>query len=68
MRNCLRCGAGMIEDLEVKTNDALGIAVGEKGLFKGILGRVCAAACPICGYVETYVRDTEKLQRLAQKG
>ncbi len=63
MRKCLRCGAEMVENLEVRTNDALGISVGEKGLFKGALSRLVAAACPECGYVETYIADTEKLKK-----
>ncbi len=62
MRKCLRCEAQMVEGLEIKTNDALGINIGEKGLFKGSLGKVVAAACPQCGYVETYVEDAEKIR------
>ncbi len=62
MRKCLRCNAEMIEDLEVRTNDAMGVSIGEKGLFKGSFGKIVAAACPECGYVETYIKDTGKLK------
>ncbi len=62
MRKCLRCEAQMIEGLEIKTNDALAINIGEKGFFKGSLAKVVAAVCPECGYVETYVEDTEKIK------
>ncbi len=62
MRKCLRCNAEMIENLTVRTNDAMGISIGEKGIFKGSFGKVVAAACPVCGYVETYLENTEKLK------
>ncbi len=67
MRNCIRCQSEMVEDLELRTNDALGIHVGEKGIFKGTVGRVVCAVCPKCGYVETYVSDTQKIQKLSNK-
>ncbi len=53
----------MIENLEIRTNDAMGISIGEKGIFKGSFGRIAAAACPQCGYLETYIKDTEKLKK-----
>ncbi len=63
MRKCLRCNAEMVEDLEIKTNDALGLAIGEKGLFKPSLGKIVGAACPECGYIETYLKSTQKLKK-----
>ena len=63
MRPCLRCNAEMIENLEVKTNDAMGVCIGEKGLFKGSFGKITAAVCPECGYVEVYMVDTEKIKK-----
>ncbi len=53
----------MIENLEIRTNEAFGITVGEKGFFKGSLGRIKAAVCPECGYLETYIEDTKKLKK-----
>ncbi len=63
MRKCLRCNAEMVENLEIRTNDAMGISVGEKGLFKGSFGKIVAAVCSECGYLETYIDDTEKLKK-----
>ncbi len=62
MRKCLRCNAVMVEGLEIKTNDALGLTIGQKGLFKAPIGKLIGAACPECGYVETYIENTEKLK------
>ncbi len=67
MRKCLRCNAEMVENLEIRTNDAMGISVGEKGIFKGSLGRIVAAACSECGYLETYIKDTEKLKKTKEQ-
>ncbi len=62
MRKCLRCNSEMVEGLEIRTNDALGLSIGEKGLFKTSVGKIVGAACPECGYVETYIENTEKLK------
>ncbi len=67
MRKCLRCNAEMVENLEIRTNDAMGVIIGEKGIFKASLGKIVAAVCPECGYLETYIEDTEKLKK-SQKG
>ena len=65
MRKCLRCQKEMIEDLELITsNGSFGIVVKEKGLFKGSLGKTKCAVCPICGYVETYIDDLDKIKEL----
>ncbi len=62
MRKCLRCNAEMVEGLEIKTTDALGLSIGEKGLFKASIGKIAGAVCAECGYVETYITNTEKLK------
>ncbi len=62
MRKCIRCETPMIENLVLSTNDAIGLSVVEKGLFKSSLGKVSAAVCPKCGYLETYVNNTDKLK------
>lgn len=67
MRKCMRCNCDMVEDLVILTNDAVGLRIGEAGLFKGTLGKIAAAACPSCGYVETYLQDTEKLKAVAEE-
>ncbi len=67
MRKCIRCNAEMVEKLEVLTNDAMGIRIGEKGIFKRALGKLNAAACAQCGYTELYIDSTERLKVLAEK-
>ncbi len=62
MRKCLRCNAEMLEGLEIKTTDALGLSISEKGLFKASVGKLAGAVCTECGYVETYITNTEKLK------
>ena len=67
MRKCLRCEAEMVENLSVMvSNGAYGIDVREKGMFKNSLGKIKCAVCPECGYVETYVEDTDGIKKLAQ--
>ena len=66
MRKCIRCETEMVEDLSVMvTNGGYGIDVREKGMFKGSLGKIKCAVCPQCGYVETYMDDLERIQKLA---
>ena len=68
MRKCVRCGIEMVEDLTVAvTNGAYGIDVREKGMLKGSLGKIKCAVCPECGYIETYIEDTEKVKALKNK-
>lgn len=67
MRNCIRCNTPMVENLQLRDNNAVGLTVGEKGFFKGSLGKVTCAVCPKCGYLESYLADTEKIQELQNK-
>lgn len=68
MRNCIRCNVEMKEDLEVKVEGrADGIKVTEHGVFKENLGKLRCAVCPECGYVETYIQDTNKIKNLDKK-
>ena len=62
MRNCLRCNTPMKEGLQVMTSGGYAVDAREKGMFKGSLGKVQCAICPECGYLETYLENTEKLK------
>lgn len=65
MRNCLRCNTEMVEDLDIKVEGATyGIKITQQGLFKNNLGKVNCAVCLKCGYVETYIQDTTKIQKI----
>ena len=65
MRKCIRCNTEMIDNLEVSiTNGSYGVCIKEKGLFKTSLGKLKCAVCKDCGYVETYLEDTEKVRNL----
>ena len=68
MRKCLRCEAEMVEDLAVMvTNGGYGIDVRQKGMFKGSLGKIKCAVCSECGYVETYIEETDNIKKLIGK-
>lgn len=68
MRKCLRCETEMVENLTLTaTNGSYELDVKEKGMFKSVIDRVKCAVCPKCGYVETYINNTEKLQKLIDK-
>lgn len=68
MRKCIRCNVEMKEDLEVKVEGrADGIKVTEHGVFKESLGKLRCAVCPECGYVETYIQDTNKIKNIDKK-
>ena len=62
MRKCVRCECDMIENYDVKVEGgANGLKITERGLFKDNLGKVRAAVCPECGYLEFYLEDTSKI-------
>lgn len=68
MRKCLRCESEMLENLEIMVSTGgYGIDVREKGLFKTSLGKIKCAVCPKCGYVEAYLEDLEKINKLKEK-
>lgn len=61
MRECIRCGIEMKENLDVKVEGAaFGLKITLPGIFKENLGKVHCAACPECGYIEFYLEDIEK--------
>ena len=59
MRQCLRCNCNMIENYDAKVEGgAYGLKITKQGIFKDNLGKVHAAVCPECGYLE----DTKKIK------
>lgn len=53
MRKCLRCDKEMKENYDVKVEGAAyGLKITKPGIFKDNLGKVHAAVCPECGYLE----------------
>ncbi len=65
MRECLRCNAEMVEDLDIIVEGAAyGIKITQQGIFKANLGKFKCAVCPECGYTETYIEDTTKIKKL----
>lgn len=64
MRKCIRCENELIEDYDVKVEGATyGLKITKPGIFKGNLGKVHAAVCPECGYIEFYLDDTSKIKK-----
>ena len=63
MRNCVRCGVEMVEDLTVSGEvDPAGLRVSRGGVFRDPLGRLKAAVCPRCGCTELYLDRLDKLR------
>ena len=64
MRRCIRCACEMRENYDVKVEGgACGLKITKQGIFQDNLGKVHAAVCPKCGYLEFYLEDTAKLQK-----
>ena len=63
MRKCLRCNIEMKEDYDVKVEGAAyGLKITKPGIFKDSLGKVHAAVCSNCGYLEFYLEETDKIK------
>ena len=63
MRTCIRCECEMRENYDVKVEGgACGLKITKQGIFKDHLGKVHAAVCPACGYLEFYLEDTSKMK------
>ena len=64
MRMCIRCECEMIENFDVKVEGAAyGLKITQQGIFKDNLGKVYAAVCPECGYLEFYLKDVSKMKK-----
>ena len=66
MRKCLRCGTTMVGGLSVMTY-GYKIEVRTKGFLNSSLGHLRCAVCSTCGYAETYIKNPEKVKKLAEK-
>ncbi len=64
MRQCIHCGIEMAESLDIKVEGgAYGLKITKPGVFRESIGKVRAAVCPRCGYIEFYLEDTSKTDR-----
>lgn len=65
MRNCLRCGAEMVENCSIKVMGAgYGIVLAtDQKVFANRIGQPQVAVCPRCGEVSIYIENVEDLQR-----
>ena len=67
-RRCHRCNVEVIENFDIKVEGAgYGIKITQQGLFKDNLGKVQCAICSECGYMETYIENTNKVERILNK-
>lgn len=67
MRTCIRCGAEMLEGLDIQDpvhGQVLRVTrPGTSGVLpKNYFGDIQAAVCPKCGYLETYLSRLDKIQ------
>ena len=63
MRLCIHCKCEMAANFDVKVEGAAyGLKITKPGIFKENLGKVHAAVCPECGYLEFYLEDTAKMK------
>ncbi len=57
----------MYDGLCLNSTEGMGICVRQKKFFGKSIGRLECAVCPRCGYTETYISDTEKLNDIIEK-
>ena len=65
MRKCLRCGAEMTENCDLRVQGAgygVVLSTDESKLFGGRIGKPKVAVCPQCGEISLYLDDVEKLR------
>ena len=65
MRKCLRCGAEMKENCDLRVQGAgygLVLCKDVDKLFGGRIGKPKVAVCPQCGEISLYLDEVEKLR------
>ena len=65
MRKCLRCGAEMKENCDLRVQGAgygVVLSTDESKLFGGRIGKPKVAVCPQCWEISLYLDDVEKLR------
>ena len=65
MRKCIRCGAEMQENCDIKVQGAgygIVLSANENKLFGGRMGKPKVAICPKYGEVSMYLADLYKLE------
>ena len=56
MRDCIRCGSEMMEDLDIKVDmQGYGIRITKLGIVAGTIEKPKAAVCPKCGEISIYI-------------
>ena len=66
MRKCMRCGAEMVENCDIRVEGAgngVVLAADARKLFSQRLGKPQVAVCPSCGEISLYMANPEELSR-----
>lgn len=66
MRKCIRCGAEMVENCDIRVEGAgngVVLAADARKLFSQRLGKPQVAVCPSCGEISLYMANPEELSR-----
>ena len=62
-KNTVKACNEMKENYDVKVEGAAyGLKITKPGIFKDNLGKVHAAVCSNCGYLEFYLEETDKIK------
>ena len=66
MRKCIRCGAEMVENCDIRVEGAgngVVLAADARKLFSQRLGKPRVAVCQSCGEISLYMANQEELSR-----
>ena len=66
MRKCIRCGAEMVDNCDIRVEGAgngVVLAADARKLFSQRLGKPQVAVCPSCGEISLYMANPEELSR-----
>ena len=66
MRTCIRCGAEMVENQDIRVEGApygIVLAADVQKVFSKRMGKPKVAVCPQCGEISLYMEHPEALSR-----